>query len=196
MKLLSIPLAFAAILIAVSAVQAQSVKIKERTKFYSITGKTAPEFARAMTKRGPYSRQHRRRAWATAARSMTYQLTRQKTARGCKLVDAAVALKITYNLPKLRNERSLSARQRKKWRKMYALLEKHERVHGRFYKEFARDAHRKLLRLPTGSNCRALDRSAAKLVKRLSAKDSARNDRFDRNDGRNYSRMRRIYTSS
>ena len=44
--------------------QRSSIKINEKTKFYRITGKTAAEFAISMSKRGPYSRQHGRRAWA------------------------------------------------------------------------------------------------------------------------------------
>ena len=176
------------------AFAAKGLKIKESTKFYSISGKTPAQFAKSMSRKGPFSLQHRKRAWATASRDMTYQLIRRKTAKGCRIVNAKVAMKITYTLPKLSSTKGVTKRHRKRWRQMSNLLVKHERVHGRFYKEFARKVHRGLRKLPRAKNCRQLDRRAAKLVDRLSEQDSERNNLFDARDTRNYSRMTRLYT--
>ena len=183
-------------LAAPQASVAAPVKVKEKNKFYAIQGKTAAEFAVAMSKRGPYSRQHRKRAWATASRDLTYQLVRKRSSKGCVVRDVKVELEILYTLPKLRNERNVSKRQRSKWRRMFTLLNRHEKVHGKLYKQFARNVRNKLLRMPRASSCRKLDRQAAKIVSALSEKDSLANDRFDMKDRRNYLLMERIYSGS
>ena len=175
---------------------AQSVKITQSTKYYTITGKTAAEFAHSMSRRGPYSRQHRRRAWATAGRDLSFQLVRQKTSKSCRSRGAKVRMKITYTYPKLRGEKRLSSRQRKKWRRMIGLLRKHEQRHGSYYKQLANETYRALKKLKPARTCRQLEQQALKVVKKLAERDSRRNDRFDRNDRANYRAMSRLYRSS
>ncbi|MEM8750817.1 MAG: DUF922 domain-containing protein [Pseudomonadota bacterium] len=175
------------------AADAAPVKIKEKTKYYTVSGRTAAELAISMSGKGPYSRQHRRRAWATAARSLTYQIYRKRDAKGCRITEAKVDLDITYTIPKLKKGQRISKSQHRKWRRMQALLVRHENKHGEYYKQFARKTQRELMRLPRAKSCRALDKQANKLVARLSEEDSDRNDRFDANDGRNYRRMARLY---
>jgi predicted secreted Zn-dependent protease len=176
--------------------QSSSIKINEVTKYYRIKGKTAPEFALSMSKKGPYSRQHRRRAWATATRDMTYQLYHQKTKSRCKIKGVKVRLKITYQMPKLSSTRGVSKRHRRNWNRMYGLLNKHERTHGLYYKQFARKAYGALRKLKPQRSCAALERSAKKLVDRLGKADKKRNVDFDRRDRRNYRSMERIYSGA
>lgn len=174
---------------------AAEITIKENTSFYSITGKSTAELAYSMSRRGPYSRQHRKRAWATATRDMSYQLTRQKTKKNCRIKAVKVKLKIKYNMPKPSTLNGMTRRERKKWANLYRLLNKHERTHGKFYRQFANKVRRKLKRMSPTRTCRQLDRKAAAIVKKLSEADSLRNDRFDARDGRTYRRVERIYTS-
>ena len=174
--------------------QSRDVKISESTNFYGIRGHSAPEFAVSMSRNGPYSRSHRRRAWATATRDLTYQLVHRKTSKGCSVKRAKVRLKVTYTMPKLRVARRVSKRERARWRRMYRLLNTHERVHGKFYKQFARKVQKSLLKLSRKRTCRALEASAKKLVERLNVKDRERNAKFDVRDQKNYRRMVRIYS--
>ncbi|MGI9355570.1 MAG: DUF922 domain-containing protein [Rhizobiaceae bacterium] len=175
---------------------AAELTIKEKTSFYRITGKSTAEFARSMSRRGPYSRQHRKRAWATASRDMSYQLTRQKTKKSCRVKAVKVRLKITYKMPKPTTLNGMTRRQRKKWASLYRLLERHERTHGKYYRQFANKVRRELKRIRPTRTCRQLDRKAAAIVEKLGAADSLRNDRFDARDGKTYRRVERIYTSS
>ncbi len=184
-----------AFLLSVQLAQAE-VMVREKTNFYRITGKTTADFARSMSRRGPYSRQHRRRAWATASRDMSYQLTRTKTKTGCRIKAVKVRMKITYRMPKPASLSGVSRREQRKWARLYKLLERHERTHGKFYRRFANDTKRRLMRLRPARNCRKLDRKAAAVVKELSEADSRRNDRFDARDGKTYRRVERIYKSS
>ncbi len=174
----------------------KSVKISEVTSFYIIDGKTAPEFAVSMSKKGPFSLQHRRRAWATASKDISYQVLRRKTSRGCKVTGVKVKLKIRYKLPKVRSLKGVSRRNRKKWKKMFRLLSRHERVHGRYYRQFAYRIKKALIKLPRQSSCRLLDRKADRLVKLLNKADRKINRRFDENDKKNYRRMVRLYSGT
>ncbi|PCH46531.1 MAG: hypothetical protein COC23_03930 [Hyphomicrobiales bacterium] len=178
---------------APSTAFSKNVTVRQKTKYYTISGTTAKEFAYSMSKNGPYSFQHRKRAWATASRDMSYSLLREKTKNGCRLKSVKVSLKITYTMPKLRSGRKVSKRELRKWKRMYALLDKHEKVHGSYYRQLANSARRSLLRIKKARTCRQLDTNARKIMKKLSRQDSVRNDAFDRKDKRNYRRMERIY---
>lgn len=191
---------FGIMVLAVASTDAQaqrsSIKINETTNFYRIKGKSAGEFAVSMSKKGPYSRQHRRRAWATATRDMTYQLYHQKSKSRCTIKAVRVRLKITYEMPKLASTRGVSKRQVRNWNRMYGLLNKHERTHGLYYKQFARKVYASLRKMKPQRNCRALERAAAKIVAKLGKEDKDRNVSFDRRDRRNYRRMERIYSGA
>ena len=176
--------------------QKSSLKLSEQTNHYRIKGKSAPEFARSMSKRGPYSRQHGRRAWATATRDMTYQLFHRKSKGRCRVKAVKVKLKTTYVLPKLSSTRGVSKRQLQKWRRMHSLLKKHERTHGKFYKQFGQKVYASLRKMKAAKTCRQLDRNAAAIVARLGAEDKRRNVKFDQRDRRNYRSMERLYTGA
>ncbi len=175
---------------------AQSLKVVEKTNYYKIKGENAREFAQSMSKKGPYSRQHRTRAWATAARDISYQLVYNKEKKRCAITNAKVSLKITYTMPKLANPGKVSNKQKRNWQKMLGLLTKHERTHGLYYKQLASNVRRDLRRMKPASKCRDLVKRAKVIVEKLSAEDKKRNDRFDNRDRRNYRRMARIYRSS
>ncbi|MEL6751457.1 MAG: DUF922 domain-containing protein [Pseudomonadota bacterium] len=169
------------------------LKITERTKHYTIKGKTAPDFAKSMSKRGPYSRSKRQRAWATAGRKLSFQVLHRKVGGRCVVRGARVDMRITTTLPKLRRLRGVSKNHAKRWQRMSGLLQRHEAVHVRYYRQLAKQTHRALLRLKPAKSCRALDQKAKRVVEDLARKDTARNRRFDMNDRRNYRRMSRLY---
>ena len=174
--------------------EAAGIRIKERVKYYTISGRSAPEFAKNMSRKGPYSFQHGRRAWATAAREMSYDINPRKRGKLCSLQGIGVQMTITYTMPKLRSTRGVSAREAKNWQRMYALLNKHERVHGKYYRQLANRVYRKLKRMKPDRNCATLRRAAIAAVQKLAKEDTARNARFDRTDRGNYRRMARIYS--
>lgn len=197
MKLTTIAFAAASVAAAFTALPASAaprdVSVTSSTRYYSIAGRSPAEFASEMSRRGPYSSAHRRRVWATAARTMRYQIERKRQGGRCRVTRAKVWMKIDYTLPKLR-KRGVRASARRSWSQMYKILSSHEKVHGRYYTQLARTTHSSLRRLRPMRSCRSLDVAAAKLVKRLSVQNQAINDRFDRTDQKNYRRMERIYS--
>lgn len=107
-----------------------------------------------------------------------------------------VKMTITYTMPKLSNASRLSKRERRKWNKMYALLNKHERTHGLYYKQLAKKVRSAVRKLKPSRNCRALEKRADAVIKKLSEQNKKRNQHFDDHDDRNYRRMERIYSNS
>ena len=182
--------------ITLSYAKGKGALVSEKTKFYTIYGRTASDFARSMGSKGPYSFQHRKRAWATATRSLSFQLIRRKTSKGCRVKGANVKLEIVYKLPKPSTFSGVKRKERTKWKKMYRLLSNHERVHGRLYKQLAKKVYRRLNRMGSARTCRTLDKKAKLLVKKLSEADSILNQNFDRREKSNYRKMERIYSGS
>ena len=183
----------AALWTGTGAAEARDVRVSEATRFYAISGRTPADFAAAMSRNGPFSGQHRRRVWATASRTMRYRLDRRRQGGRCRVTRAEVTLKIDYTMPRLRGRVAGAART--KWNRMYKILNRHERVHGRYYKDLAKQTQAALARIKPQRSCASLDTVAARIVQRLSRKNQALNDRFDRNDRRNYRRMERLYAA-
>lgn len=182
------------LLVVSSEASARNITVSSKIKFYTITGSNAKDFAQSMSKKGPYSFQHRRRAWATAGRDLSFTITHKRSKGACQVQSAKVIMKITYTMPKLRAGTKIRTRERQKWQRMYALLDKHEKVHGAYYRQLASQVHKSLLRLKRARNCRQLERDALKRVKQLSGADTKRNNAFDVRDKGNYRRMERIYS--
>ena len=82
------------------------------------------------------------------------------------------------------------ARQKKKGKN------KHERTHGKFYKQFARKVYASLRRMRTAKTCSQLEKNAAKIVEKLAEEDKRRNVNFDKRDRRNYLVMERLYSGA
>ena len=79
---------------------------------------------------------------------------------------------------------------------MYGLLKRHEEVHGKFYKQFARKVYSTLRRMRSAKTCSQLEKNAAKIVKKLADEDKQRNVNFDKRDRRNYLVMERLYSGA
>jgi len=99
-------------------------------------------------------------------------------------------------MPKLSSTRRISKRQRSKWSKMYGLLNKHERTHGLYYKQFARKVYKTLRRMKSAKTCSRLEKNAAQIVEKLAKSDKKRNVDFDNRDRRNYLSMERLYSGA
>ena len=169
----------------------RDVQVRQATRYYTIRGRSPAEFASSMSANGPFSGQHRRRVWATASRTMRYQLESQRVNGTCRVKRARVFMTIDYTMPRLRSR--VSSRARTRWNQMYKILNTHEKVHGRYYRQLATQTQSALRGMRPSRSCAALDIKAQRIVKRLSARNQALNDRFDRTDKRNYRRMERIY---
>ncbi|NKB53303.1 MAG: DUF922 domain-containing protein [Rhizobiaceae bacterium] len=79
---------------------------------------------------------------------------------------------------------------------MFGLLNKHERTHGLYYKQFAKKVYAALRKLKSAKTCSALEKRAASIVEKLAQADKKRNVKFDKRDRRNYRTMERLYSGA
>ncbi len=170
------------------------VIIKEKTRYYNVTGKNGPELMRSITRRGPNVR-GTGHAIATTGISIRVRNVKPKlTRRKCRIASADVLLTLTYTYPRWRNSRRAPAKVRKEWDKFLARVVVHEKTHGRISKEFVRDLEKKILQISgrVSKGCSDFGKSSRRAIERLERRSQRRHVRFDRREGRASSRIRRL----
>ena len=193
-----LPVFLAALLyISATSFAEAGVKISERTKYYSVKGKTGVQLFGSILKKGP-RKSKKGHAIATTLSQLKIGKVRYKTkGKRCRAAPVTVRLKLTYTYPRWRNSRKASKRMRSSWNKFYARLQRHEKTHGRYSKDFAREVER-IIRRTTGSSrkrCRDAIAKAKRQIKRAEKKWRRRHAEFDRRESKARSRIRRLQVS-
>ena len=170
---------------------AMDLTIKSRTKYYGFRAKKFRQVSRQMLRHGPSFGRNGRRVWAKAKREYVWKLTYHRSSGKCSIKHAQVRMKITYTMPRLENERRVSRRFRSKWKRVYRILQRHEHIHGKNYRQLAKRLTRELRRLKPQRNCFALKRSAQKLDDKLHKLDIRRNRRFESGERARFTRLQR-----
>jgi len=170
------------------------VTIKERTKYYSVTGKNGISLMKSILKRGPKLGRSRH---AIATTNVTLKITNIKAGirgRKCVIKSARVRLNLVYKYPKWKNRRGASARMKKAWNRFYKELQVHEKTHGKIAKQFARDMDKAIKRHSAriSRGCKNFARNANRKFKKLSKAHSRKQKRFDRREHRARSRISRL----
>ena len=167
----------ASIVLACAMPAAAMVKPTYTTKYayYSIKGENAEEVYRAMLSRGP--RVNGVKAYA-ATTATTTQGGHMAQGQSCRIEDYKLSLDFVIKLPKIRNERVLPARDRKRWQQFAAFLKKHEEQHRAIWLGCAADLERKVKSIRL-KNCADADERARKLWERMRASCSKKHNAFD-----------------
>ena len=173
------------------------VIIKERIKYYTVTGKTGRALSKSILKRGP---KLSRQGHAIATTTIDFKVRNFKPGirgRKCIVQSVDVNLTLTYKYPRWKNRRGASKTVRNTWDKFFKQIQKHERTHGKIAKEFARDVDRQIKRLSgrISRGCKDFGRGAAKKFARLVKNHETRQIRFDRRESRVLSRTTRLQVS-
>jgi len=153
-------------------------KPKSKTKYtyYAISGKSARNLYQQMISRGPHVSGDR----ALAATSVTTQQTGDLGGKSsCRVRNYKLTMDFTIRLPKVANEKALSPRLRRNWRKFYKFVRAHERRHRAIWIGCANSIERQVRKLRSKS-CRKVDSQANKIFKQVSASCSRKHDAFDR----------------
>jgi len=169
------------------------VIVKERTKFYTVKGRTGRDIYRSIglrSKRGS-GIQH---AIATTTSSISVKNVKTAVRRSrCVVVSADVRLKLTYRYPRWK-ARGASKKVRSAWANFYKHALKHEKVHGNISKKYAKRMHTALLRTTgrVSRQCSDFARNAQRKFSRLSKRLDREQKRFDRREARSFSRNIRL----
>lgn len=170
------------------------VIVKEQTKFYNVYAKDGPQLHRKLGRRGPW---RMRRRHAIAATTRSYDIKNIKFAvRGkrCVVTNVDVHMSLIYYYPKWINKSSGSRKLQNLWGKFSKELIRHERTHGKFFKESMRLVERELLRTKgkISNNCSTMVDSVGKRLKRINSKGEAKHTAFDKREKRPSSKIRKL----
>ena len=159
--------AMAACVIAAATVTPSYAKVKivERTKFYSISGKTGYDLVIDMNRRGP------RHSFLSKAIAQTrYSIDPSGSFvsdRGsCRIANARLVLDLTYTYPKLSGK--LPPKLARRWRTFEAATRRHEHTHGRIARKLAAELDRLLTRVSMNKDADC-NRLAAKVHREYNA---------------------------
>jgi len=183
----------AAIAFAITSVCSANagLRIKERTKYYSISGKTGKQLFRSIGRKGP----RRGHAIATTRTDVKVRNIRtKKRGRSCIVTRADVIVTLTYTLPRWRGSRRASKRVRRSWNAFAARVNRHERKHGQISKKYAKKLYREIRRMKgrVSRNCRDFGDRAARRIAKLQSQADREHARFDRREASSRARVRRL----
>ncbi|MEM7301547.1 MAG: DUF922 domain-containing protein [Pseudomonadota bacterium] len=183
-------LAITGALVALTGVESAfaELTVTTRTRHYTVHGSNINSVVKAMKRSGPYSENEGKRALGLADYRFTWSLRTKRTPSGCAVSSLRARLSIFYILPRLTARSRLSKRDRSRWNSIYRMIDVHERVHGRFYRQFANSTYRAILKLKPQPNCSQLQRRAKAIEDRMVKLDRRRNRAFDRAQYRPFNR--------
>lgn len=165
---------------AIAIGHASNLKITERTSYYSVSGPTVQALVKAMTRRGPYSEDHGRRAVGLADYKYRTNIKTHKKDGLCRVKSVSISMQIYYFVPKLSRPKQLRARDHSKWRRIASMILRHEKQHGRFYKRLAKELQVTLARMKPQKSCSKFKSMERKIRAKLEKRDKSRNRNFDR----------------
>lgn len=167
------------------------LRVKERTKYYTVSGKTGKQLFRSITRRGP----NRGHAIATTRTDIAVRnLRTKKRGRHCVVSRADLIVTLTYTLPRWRGAKRASKRVRSRWNAFAARVNRHERVHGQISKKYAKRIYRELRRMKgrVSRNCSDFGNRANKRIAKLQRQAAREHARFDRREASSRARVRRL----
>lgn len=170
------------------------VIIKERTKYYSVTGRDGKSLFRSIRQRGP---KHRMTGHAIATTTTSIKVRNMKfgiRGRNCVVESLNVFVDITYKYPRWRDRNRAKPNVRKAWDAFEARVEKHEETHGRISREYARSLEKKLKTLfgRKSKGCKDFGKFSERRLKQAYVGYLKRQRNFDIREGSARSRIRRL----
>ncbi len=176
----------------VSQSQARVI-LKEKTKFYSVTGKTGAELYKSMLRNGPDHGGGRKDILASTAFTFDFKNDVFKVRKDrCILTNLDIVVNVTYTYPKWRGSKSASAETRKAWKKFEKIAILHEQEHVKITKKFASDYEKILKKSRRRASTECQNMSGIEKIRSSFAirKHERLHRRFDRRDlkrgGRGY----------
>ena len=170
-----------------------TVHVTQTIRTYTVSGNTIRDVVRSMKQRGPFHRESGRKAVGLADFRHRIRL-KTSTGKGiCKVASVDITLKIFLTLPGLSNRARLTGHHRQRWRRIEQMVSSHEKRHASYYRQFANNLHRRLLKLGSQTNCAALHRQVRTIERQELARDRQRNKAYDRATYKGFNtRLRRL----
>ncbi len=183
-------------LLPVFQVQAK-VTVSERVKYFKISGKTGKQLFKQIRRRAPA--ELRRKNWM-AATYASYNFKNMKIGvKGdrCVITSSNIHLKLTYHYPKWSGNKGSSKNVRKHWDMFSKGLKRHEKVHGRIYREMlqAIDKEVRAIRGNSSDDCRRYVKAIERKITAIEKRYDRKQDAFDRKENQSRSQISKIETA-
>jgi len=176
------------------------VVIKEKVKYYNVTGSNGREIFKSMLANGPKLGGPRGgHALATTEYDYDVKNIDVEIIRGrCIAKDLDVEVRVKYTYPRWRGSRKASNETRSAWRNFDKAVKWHEKQHVKIATEYAKDYEKVLrkMRLRTSSGCGRSSLSARIRATSAALRHNRKQKMFDRRDlrpgGRGYKAQLRL----
>lgn len=168
------------------------VYVKERTKFYAVSGKTGKQVMVRMIKQGPNVPGVKHALASTQANIKVKKVDVRRKGGRCIIRKADVELLLTYHYPKWRNKRKAKRHIQKRWEQFFAGVVRHEKYHAKLFRQTAQQFQRDLTRI-TGSvnrNCRDMGPKVQTRLRNLVRANGRKHAAFDRKESRKSAKVR------
>jgi len=188
--------AFGSSLVLTSQAEARVI-VKERIKYYTVSGKNGVALAKSILKRGPKLTKAEHAIATTSIKLDVKNIKPGIRGRKCVIKSVNVHLNLTYKYPRWKNKKGASRNVQKVWAKFLKQVEKHEKTHGKIAKAFARDVDKQFKRLSgrLSRGCKDFGRGAKRKFDSLARAHQRKQANFDRRESRLLSRTTRLQTA-
>lgn len=174
--------------------------LKERTKFYTVTGKTGKEIYHSMIKNGPDHGETNKDVLASTSFKFDFKndVVLIKNNR-CVLTNLDIVVDVTYTYPKWRGSRNASKETRQAWKEFQKVAVWHEQQHVKITKKFLKDYEKilKQSRSRVSTDCKDLSTFTKIRAGLAITKHERRHKRFDRRDlgkrGKGYKALYKLF---
>ena len=121
------------------------VIIREKTKYYKVTGRNGPEIYRSMIANGPNHGGFKKEVLASTSFTFAFEndVFEVKQNR-CLLTNLDIIVNVTYTYPRWVGARKASKKTRAAWKKFQRIAVLHEQEHVKITKKFAAEYERAL----------------------------------------------------
>lgn len=178
---------------AVSQEATAGVIMKEKTKFYSVTGTNGREIFKSMLDKGPKLGKKNEHALATTEYDYNIKNVQAEIRNGrCIPTHVDVEVTVLYTYPKWKGSSKANRNVRKAWKEFSKSVVWHEKQHVKIAMEYAKDYEKALkkIRLRTKDNCTKASFGSIWRASRAALKHNRKQRQFDRRDlrpgGRGY----------
>jgi predicted secreted Zn-dependent protease len=161
--------------------QVAEAKPKFPTKYtyYTVTGKSAVDVFKSLSRRGPTIKGVSAYATTTANTAQSGKLVQE--GKSCRIRDYDFNADFVINLPKLRNEAALTGSSKSTWRQFSGFLKRHEEEHRAIWLGCGQRLKGQILALRK-SSCSAVEKEASRLWNSMRTSCQKKHDALDRRD--------------
>ncbi len=170
------------------------VIIKEKTTYYTVSGKNGRAIYASIRRKGPKLGRSRHAIATTRSTVSVRNMKPVIRGRRCKLASVDVHLDLVYRYPRWVGKRSASPAVRKAWNQFIKRAIRHENKHGAIAKSQARKIHRALKSVSgrVSRECKDFGRKARRKFDSINSRAEREHARFDRRESRMLSRTARL----